>query len=96
MASRRARTIRRKQRACANRRFATERRFLFAPFNSFHRHSKNASPGYSQQVPTTPEVDMSERPDFDEPLPDDIEDDEDDIEYIEGEDDLPPDAGKDI
>ena len=27
---------------------------------------------------------MSERPDFDEPLPDDIEDDEDDIEYIEG------------
>lgn len=39
---------------------------------------------------------MSERPDFDEPLPDDIEDDEDDSEYIEGEDDLPPDAGKDI
>ena len=39
---------------------------------------------------------MSERPDFDEPLPDDIEDDEDDIEYIEGKDDLPPDAGKDI
>lgn len=39
---------------------------------------------------------MSERPDVDQPLPDEIEEDDEDIEYIEGEDDLPPDAGKDI
>lgn len=39
---------------------------------------------------------MSERPDVDQPLPDEIEEDDEGIEYIEGEDDLPPDAGKDI